>query len=249
MINSTKKSENEVLLDLDTGDFPESSDGKPIARAIYQRFSNNKSDWCDFFKQALKWNDMSALAKSQRLLLLMVSEYGPHPDFARFIVPAQIDNDQRHGWDIYSLTMYCDMYRLSLTYRRPVDEQRLFNLLINRIPQPPRGWEDFRDSAEWIILCLLLTSSPVRRFQLDNLTARAMRWLQEAIKNHDYTVFAETLTTLCFLGIGTLADLVPEKLEFHQLLEKRRVFWIQHAFSLSAKGEEAFKEWQNACNI
>lgn len=234
---------------LDTGDFPEVSDGKPISRAIFTRFSNGEKDWDDFFKLALRSSDMVTLAKSQRLLLLMVSEYGPHPDFARYIAPATIEPDQRHGWDIFSLTMYCDMFRLSLAYRKPVDEQRLFNLLINRIPQPPRGWEDFRDSAEWIILCLLLTSSPVRRFQLDNLTARAMRWLQEAIKNFDHDVFAETLTVLCFLSIGTLADLVPEKLEFHQLLEKRRVFWIQHAFVQASRGDDAFKEWLYACHV
>ena len=73
-----------------------------------------------------------------------------------------------------------------------------------------------------------------------------MRWLQEAINKNDYQVFAETLTILCFLGVGTLADLVPEKLEFHQLLEKRRVFWIQHAFALAGKGEKAFNEWVEA---
>lgn len=234
---------------LEERDFPDSSDGKPIARAIYDRFSSGDSDWADFFRLAKKSNDMNAMAKSQRLLLLMVSDFGPHPAFAEFIASATIEPDQRHGWDIFSLTMYCDMFRLSLAYKKPVDEQRLFNLLINRIPQPPRGWEDFRDSAEWIILCLLLTSSPVRRFQLDNLTARALRWLAEGLKSSDNDIVAETLTVLCFLGIGTLADLVPEKLEFHQLLEKRRVFWIQHAFTHAQATDKAFKDWLSAANV
>ncbi len=237
------------LGELSLDELPEDSDGKPFARAIYQRFSDGKTDWQDFFRLAPGCGDMEALARSQRLLLLMVAEFGPHPEFARYLAPARIENDSRHGWDIYSLTMYCDMFRLSLAYRRPVDEQRLFNLLINRIPQPPNGWEDFRDSAEWIILCLLLTSSPVRRFQLDNLISRAMGWMQQALKRSDPEVFAETLTVLAFLSIGTLADLVPEKLEFHQLLEKRRVFWIQHAFAQASRGESAFADWLNACNV
>ncbi|NCB38679.1 MAG: hypothetical protein EOM80_07910 [Erysipelotrichia bacterium] len=236
------------IKELDQESFPEISDGKPLARSIYQRFGEGKSDWSDFFSLALKSADVKALAKAQRLLLIMVSEFGPHPDFEQFIMPALIaTNANSPSWDIYNLTMYCDMYRLCLAYRKPVDEQRLFNLLINRIPQPPRGWEDFRDSAEWIIMCLLLTSSPIRRFQLDNLTDRAMRWLQEAIKTRDQDIFAETLTILNFLGIGILADLVPEKLEIHQLLEKRRVFWIQHAFALASRGEKGFKDWQSAC--
>lgn len=232
---------------LNLQEFPEICDGKPIARAIYQRFSDGRADWSEFFRQALRSDDFSMKARSQRLLLLMVSEFGPHPDFAPFIVPLTISSRNDEIWDIYRLTMYCDMFRLCLAYRRPIDEQRLFNMLINRIPQPPSGWEDFIGSAEWIIMCLLLTSSPVRRFQLDNLTARAMKWLSEATKNGDDIVFAETMTVLSFLGIGILADLVPEKLELHQLLEKRRVFWIQHAFSLASHGDKAFNNWQSAC--
>ncbi|MBF0406382.1 MAG: hypothetical protein HQM10_03430 [Candidatus Riflebacteria bacterium] len=230
-------------------EFPQASDGKPIARAIFTRFSNGENNWDEFFKLALHSKDVVAMAKSQRLLLLMVSEYGPHPDFIKYFAPSKFQTDEKEGWDIFSLTLYCDMFRLSLAYRRPVDEQRLFNLLINRIPQPPNGQRDFCASVEWIILCLLLTSSPVRRFQLDNLTARAMRWLTEAAKNNDHELFAETLTVLCFLSIGTLADLVPKKLEFHQLLEKRKVFWIQHAFVQAARGDEAYKEFVNACNV
>ena len=51
--------------------------------------------------------------------------------------------------------MYCDMFRLCLSFNIPIDEQRLFNIIINRIPLPPKGWEDFESSAEWI-MCLLM---------------------------------------------------------------------------------------------
>lgn len=227
--------------------FPEVCDGRPIARAIYYRFADNNSDWDSYFKKALSSGEPTTLSKSQRLLLLMVSEFGPHPAFQKYIMPAIINRDPKEKWDLYDLTMYCDMYRLSLAYRVPVDEQRLFNLLINRIPQPPYGWEDFKNSAEWIILCLLLSSSPVRRFQLDNLIVRAMKWLQNAEYANDYAVFAEALTILSFLSIGILADLVPEKLELHQLIEKRKVIWMEHAFATSARGDAAFREWQQAC--
>lgn len=245
---------------------PAISDGKPIARAIYERFSDGMSDWADFFKMALKSRDSQAQAKSQRLLLLMVSEFGPNPEFQQFIVPAVISNKFDGEWDIYRLTMYCDMYRLCLAYRKPVDEQRLFNMLVSRTPQPPgrfavassqtidkleapAGWEDFKGSAEWIILCLLLSSSPVRRFQLDNLTGRAAKWLEKAYETDDYQIFAETLTILGFLAIGILADLVPEKLELHQLLEKRKVLWIQHAFAQHNKLNQSFKSWQSHCGF
>lgn len=238
----------EWLQSLPLSEFPEVSDGKPLARVIYRRFSDGHKDWDAFFRLALRSNDYAVKGKAQRLLLLMVSEYGPHPVFADCIEPLKITPGHDDTWDIYRLTMYCDMYRLCLAFHRPIDEQRLFNMLINRIPQPPSGWEAFIGSAEWIIMCLLLTSSPVRRFQLDNLAGRAMKWLDNACNTSDQDIFAQTMMVLSFLSIGILADLVPEKLEMHQLLEKRRVFWIQHAFSLASQGEKAFLAWQKACS-
>ncbi|MEW6708744.1 MAG: hypothetical protein AB1403_02890 [Candidatus Riflebacteria bacterium] len=229
--------------------FPPVSDGRPLARAIYYRFADGSPDWDEYFKRSLKSGNADAISKTQRLLLLMVSEFGPHPAFKKYIMPLSFDRPDSEKWDIFDLTMYCDMYRLCLAYRQPIDEQRLFNKLIVHTPMPPHGWEDFRDSAEWIILCLLLTSSPVRRFQLDNLINRVMRWLQEAERQNDFERYAEALTVMSFLNIGILADLVPEKLELHQLLEKRKVIWMEHAFAASAKGKNAFPEWQKACGF
>lgn len=233
---------------LSADQFPDVCDGRPIARAIYYRFADNNSDWNEYFKYALKRGEPNDISKAQRLLLLMVSEFGPHPAFKQYIMPMVVNNRPlNEKWDIYDLTMYCDMYRLCLAYRQPIDEQRLFNMLISRSPLPPNGWDDFKNSAEWIILCLLLTSSPQRRFQLDNLLVRAYRWMREALQKGNKDMFAESLTIYSFLCIGILADLVPEKLEFHQLLEKRKVIWMEHAFAASAKGRAAFTEWQNAC--
>jgi hypothetical protein len=237
------------LNNLSEDQFPPISDGRPIARAIYYRFSDNDADWDDYFKLAMRSNDSEAVAKTQRLLLLIISEFGPHPAFAKYIMPATINPARQETYDIYDLTKYCDMFRLCLAYRKPIDEQRLFNMLINRIPQPPDGWNDFKNSAEWIILCLLLTSSPARRFQLDNLIGRAMRWLNEAIKANNKTMFAEALTIFSFLSIGILADLVPEKLELHQLVEKRKVIWMEHAFGLASRGRSAFTKWQQDCGF
>lgn len=233
--------------ELSNEEFPEICDGKPISRAFYKRFSEGQSDWSFFFAQALKTDDFVMKAKAQRLLLLMVSEFGPHPAFAGFIEPLKVSLKIEGTWDIYRLTMYCDVFRLCLAYRRPIDEQRLFDMLLTRLPRPPRGWEDFIGSAEWIIMCLLMTSSPKRRFQLDDLMNRALLWLAEADRLNDEEMFAGAMTVLSFLSIGILADLVPEKLEMHQLLEKRRVFWIQHAFGLASQGEKAFNAWQTAC--
>ncbi|HNX74157.1 MAG TPA: hypothetical protein PLM07_02605 [Candidatus Rifleibacterium sp.] len=235
--------------DLSLDDFPALCDGKPIARAIYRRFSEGQKDWSLFFSQALKTDDFAMKAKAQRLLLLMVSEFGPHPAFAAFVEPLKVSLKIEGSWDIYRLTMYCDLFRLCLAFRRPIDEQRLFDMLLGRLPRPPRGWEDFVGSAEWIIMCLLMTSSPKRRFQLDDLTNRALLWLSEADRNKNEEMFAGAMTVLSFLSIGILADLVPEKLEMHQLLEKRRVFWIQHAFALASQAEKGFAAWQQACRI
>lgn len=235
------------IKELPPDQFPDVSDGRPLARAIYYRFADNNADWDDYFKWALKRGDTEAVSKTQRLLLLMVSEFGPHPAFKQYIMPMVINRLPTEKFDIYDLTMYCDMYRLCLAYRQPIDEQRLFNMLISRSPLPPHGWEEFKNSAEWIILCLLLTSSPQRRFQLDNMIVRATRWMRDARDHNDRNRFAEALTVYSFLCIGILADLVPEKLELHQLLEKRKVIWMEHAFAASARGKAAFAEWQQAC--
>ncbi len=238
------------IADLSDSDFPVESDGKPIARAIYMRYADGHKDWDAYFKKSLAdKSSIIGMARTQRLLLLMVSEFGPVQEFSRFILPATVKIEGDNKWDIYALTMYCDMYRLCLAYRKPVDEQRLFNLLISRTPNPPGGWENFRSSAEWIILCLLLTSSPVRRFQLDNLAQRTIQWVRQGVAKDDYQLTMEALTILSFLGIGVLADLVPEKLEYHQLLERRRVLWLEHAFTLSADKEKAWKSWQAACSF
>jgi hypothetical protein len=236
--------------ELSDEEFPEKSDGRSLANAIYYRFADNTTDWNNFFKMALASGDPEALAKAQRLLLLMVSQFGPHPVFKNYIMPPRLDQKNDDGqWDIYNLTMYCDMYRLCLVYKQPVDEQRLFNHLINRIPQPPEGWQDFSGSAEWIILCLLLSSSPKRRFLLDTLILRVTRWLDHGFHFYDYKKFAQSLTILSFLSIGILADLVPEKLELHQLLEKRKVLWMEHAFKTAATGKEAFEHWRESCGF
>jgi hypothetical protein len=214
------------------------------------RYADGHKDWDAYFRKSMSHkSNFIGMARTQRLLLLMVSEFGPVKEFSQFILPATVKIEGEQQWDIYALTMYCDMYRLCLAYRKPVDEQRLFNLLISRTPNPPNGWKDFRDSAEWIILCLLLSSSPVRRFQLDNLAQRAVRWLREGLAQDSTELVAESLTILSFLGIGVLADLVPEKLEYHQLLERRRVLWLEHAFTLSADKDKAWKSWQDACSF
>ena len=90
--------------DLSLDDFPALCDGKPIARAIYRRFSEGQKDWSLFFSQALKTDDFAMKAKAQRLLLLMVSEFGPHPAFAAFVEPLKVSLKIEGSWDIYRLT-------------------------------------------------------------------------------------------------------------------------------------------------
>lgn len=284
--------------ELDRYTFPLESDGKPLARAVFARFSDNYNDWDEYFKLALEsglkgflksrlknhasLSQYETMAKAQRLLLLMVSEYGPLPEFEKYILPPVIEKENVYEtWDIYRLVMYCDMYRLHLAYKKPIDEQALFNLLIKSTPSPTgieasqvrkqrnqgyspdmtksemekirnttdTGYDSFARSAEWIIMSLLLTSSPVRRFQLDNILRIASQWLKVVVRKGDKKRIAEVLNIITFLEIGTLADLVPEKLEFHQLNEHRKAIWLKHAFNLSSNKQKAWNEWQKACNF
>lgn len=262
------------------------TDGKPIARVIFKRFSEGHRDWNSFFKMALKSSDHTVQAKSQRLLLLMVAEFGPHSVFSSYIYPAVIHTKPGEKWDIYKLTMYCDLYRLHLAYKKPINEQHLFNMLVRQMPPPknnyretigvnyhynirsireekkeqekkeekpfdeePQGWQEFKNSAEWIIMCLLLSSSPVRRFQLDRIASNTSKWMKYALSSKNYDMVAEVFTIAGFLSVGVLADLVPEKLALHQLVEKCKVLWMQHAFMQDKNITKSFRAWQVACGI
>jgi hypothetical protein len=232
---------NKWLADQITTD---SSDGKELARLIYRRFVNGHSDWNNYFAFALKYNSFKVKAQAQRILLLIVAEYGPHPDFVDYIEPLQISSKRGEIWDIYRITLYCDIFRLCLAYNIEIDQQRLFNTIVMRIPTPPKGWEDYANTAEWVVLCLLLTSSNGRRLQFDSLAQRSIRWLRVAAENENVEVFAKALTILSFIQIGILADLVPEKLELHKTIEKRKVSWIQHASALSQNLQKEFEIWK-----
>jgi hypothetical protein len=175
--------------------------------------------------------------------LLMVATFGPRPDFEPYLGPLTLDIDTTEKWDMYTLTYFCDLYRLSLAYRRRIDEQRLFNLLLQQFPQPPHGWEHFSAAAEHFILCLFLNGSPVRRFQLDRMLERTLRWATHASKTNDPTMLDEALTILHFLEIGTLADLVPENIEQHQFQERRRTLWLDHARRLS--DADGWQRWHS----
>ncbi len=228
---------------LDEQTFPPVSDGKPLAQAIYQRFSAGAPEWKDYFTLARQRTaTLHTKARAQRLLLLMVTAFGPLKEFEALIEPLVIDLGRTAPWDLYNLTLYCDIYRLSLAFQRKIDEQRLFNALLARLPEPPHGWTDFRDAAEHFILCLFLNGSPVRRFQLDRMLERTMRWLDHAVYvARDEKMTDELLTLLSFLEVGTLADLVPENLEQHQFQERRRALWLEHARSFAA--DAGFADW------
>ncbi len=231
------------MAELPESEFPAISDGKPLAEAIYRRYLARASDWSTYFQLALgRGATLHHKARAQRLLLLMVTRFGPQKEFEPLIEPLVIDLGRQSPWDLYNLTLYCDIYRLSLAFRRNVDEQRLFNALLARLPEPPHGWADFRDAAEHFILCLFLNGSQVRRFQLDRMLERTMRWLDQAVHVfRNETMVDEILTLLSFLEVGTLADLVPENIEQHQFQERRRTLWMDHARQFASG--TGFQDW------
>ncbi|MBF0500355.1 MAG: hypothetical protein HQM09_09485 [Candidatus Riflebacteria bacterium] len=236
------------LAALSTSELPETSDGKPVARAIFNRYVDGHSDWGEYFQLCMNARDgVAGLARSQRVLLFLVADYGAMADFRRYILPPDFEHGQTQQWDIHLLTLYCDIYRLCMSYHIPINDQRLFEMLLAHIPRPPNRWADFRGSAEWVTMCLFLSSSPKRRFQLDELLNRALLWLGHIGTTADETMMDEILTILSFLEIGVLADLVPEKLEQHQFRERRRSLWLEHARALSGGGANAFPRWLAAC--
>jgi hypothetical protein len=221
---------------------PESSDGRLLAQAIYQRFSEGKSDWDIYFRKAQgRSTSLQQKARSQRVLLFLVTEFGPFPEFEPFIEPLTVTVESNSVWDIFALTLFCDLFRLSLAFRQPVDEQRLFMALLNRLPQPPQRWKDFRDAAEQLILCLFLNGTPARRFQLDNMLVKSLEWFREAYRQNDATMLDELLTIMSFLEIGVLTDLVPATLQNHQFQERSRMIWIESARHFA--GENGWQTW------
>lgn len=221
---------------------PPVSDGRAIARAIYERYIAGHDDWDEYFRNAADGTTgREGLARGQRVLLLLVSEFGPLQDFKAFLPPLRFTVDQESWWDIFTITYYTDLYRLYLAYHQPIDEQRLFNILLQHLPKPPEGANHFRDGAEWVILCLFLSTSPVRRFQLDELFKRTLSWLEFAANEENEELFDGFMTIASFLEIGVLADLVAEDLEMHQFHERRRALWLEHARSLS--GSSGFDRW------
>lgn len=239
------------MANLPLSELPGISDGKPIARAIFNRFSEGYADWGEYFSLASRAREgvaeVAGLARSQRILLLLVSDYGAMADFRKFILPLNFEHEQHQKWDIHLLILYCDLYRLYMAYHLPLNDQRLFEMLLAHIPVPPNGWEDFRGAAEWVVMCLFLSNSPKRRFQLDELLNRAILWLGYAANSGDETMMDEILTILSFLEIGVLADLIPERLEQHQFKERRRAVWLEHARTLACGGASAFDYWLKTC--
>jgi len=234
------------LRDLPEDILPEVSDGKSLARAIYKRFCDGKPDWCFYFTNARRLG-MHAKARSQRVLLFMVTEFGPQKEFQDHIAPVEFDVRDEKRWDIHSLIFYCDLFRLSMAYKKKIDEQRLFIVLLKHLPQPPKGWEDFRNAAVEMLLCLFLNGSPGRRFQLDTMLDRTTAWLRYAIQSGDETMIDEALTIMSYLEVGVLTDLVPDNLRHHQFQERRKTLWMEHARALAAGKESAWKKWISIC--
>jgi hypothetical protein len=239
---------------------PPVDDGKALAGVMYKRYSDGHADWNQYFLQASgSWwgKNLHAKARSQHVLLCLVTQFGPMKEFAKYIEKLDFKISHDTVWDIYALTLFCDWYRLHLAYKIDLDEQGLFNLLLNFMPPPPKdttnkdpaGWTDFRDSAEQVILCLFLNGSNVRRFQLDNMLRRALDWLEFANNTDNETMTDEALTILSYLEAGVLTDLVPEDLEMHQFQERRRALWIDHARLLASEGETAWKKWITTCQL
>ncbi len=233
---------------LTTFEVPEVSDGRPLAQAIYKRYLGGFSDWADYLRQGQGAGiPLHTKARCQRVLLFLVTEFGPLGDFERFFEPPTLVIDWSRKFDLHGLTYFCDSYRLSLAFSKRVDEQRLFDILLAMLPQPPNGWTDFRDAAEQIVLCLFLNGTPMRRFKLDEMLVRTITWLKYAAEHEEEEMFDELLSFFSYLEAGVLTDLVPERVERHNFNERRRALWIEHARSLAIAGDEGWAKWKQDC--
>ncbi len=247
------------MRDLPPGVIPAESDGKPIARAIFQRFSLGGlgRDWDLYFRNARGRNATIPMrARAQRVLLWLVSEFGPLRDFEEHIVPFEffakefMQDSRRLGSagvgqkrDIFLLTLCCDSFRLHQVYQNEFDSQKVFVKLLNGFPLPPDDWVHFRDSAEQVIFCLFLDSSPGRTSMLATMLDRALRWAGHACRVGNEEMLDEVLTVMSYLEVGVLMDQLPKAMGKHHLHERRRALWMEHARNLAIGKEAAFKKW------
>lgn len=224
---------------------PPTGDGTEIAAAIFDRFNSGHADWADYFEHALQPKvSVETKARSHHILLTMVSRYGPIPQLERFIEKPVLNptvKESNRRWGIYGLTLYCDIFRLCLAYKKSIDEQRLFMFLLERLPREADGWQTFKAAAEPLILCLFLNGAPSRRFQLDKMLDITLRWMKIAYTKGDDQILTETLHIMSLLQIGILTELVPQNIEAHQFQERRRIIWLEHARRLAAPG--GWKSW------
>lgn len=161
-------------------------------------------------------------AKSQRILLHLITEYGPLKDFQKMTLTPEYNNS------FYNIiVMNCDIYRINLRYGIKIDENTFFENLINSVSGPFVSIIDFKDAIENIIFCLFISQSPRRKEFLNIILEKCMNWFVKVSDDNDF--IEEILTTISFLEASILLDDIPDSIAEYNFKARRNSLWIEYA--------------------
>lgn len=207
------------------------------AESIFERYSSGDDGWsAELLDEPKATDDLSCL-RYQRLVLYLVTRFGPLRDFERFILPWDTDGD----FSFYRFVVNCDHYRLCLLYDRDLDENELLTALFRLLPEPRVGYTtfpDFRDAAENLLLCLFLSGCTMRQSLLEDLLRLTLAWLdshQEIERALD-----EFLGLISYIAAGFLYREMPQNVGVYRFYAKKKGLWMSHAHRMSQRGFRGF---------
>lgn len=207
-----------------------SSDFKPeeIAEKVYENYMSNEENWMN--ELLLNKTELDK-AKSQRILLQIITDHSPLKDFRPFITDLVYDNSYYN-----IIVMNCDIYRISLRYGIKIDEDKFFEKLIKAVTQPFVSFIDFKDAIENIIFCLFISQSSRRREFFNIILDRCLEWYEHLDGNQ--TFVEELLTSITFLEASILLDDIPDSVTEYNFKARKNSIWTEYAVYLKENYNE-----------
>ena len=205
---------------------------------IFQRFSDGKADWeadLQLPEQASDFDDI----RQQRLLLYLVTRYGPLQAFESFILDFQLGN---HNFN--HIVRNCDVFRLNLLYGRPVNQEHFFQAILADLPQAADAYSfpDFRDAAENVLYCLFVSDCADRQYYLEQLLRQTLAWLQTDRVARNPMALDELLGIVSYLEAAFISPHLPRSARAYQAFSKRKGLWMDHAHQISHMGFSTLRQ-------
>ncbi len=201
-----------------------------LAKTIYEMYINNDENWTNILKAKKTKIDK---AKSQRILLQIITDNSPLKDFKQFILEPVYDNSEYNV-----IVMNCDIYRINLRYGIKTDENYFFENLITSISKDYVSIVDFKDATENIIFCLFISQSARRKEFLNIILNLCLGWYKKIF--HERTYIEELLTTITFLESAILLDDIPDSVTEYNFKARKNSLWTEYAVYLKDNFESFF---------